>query len=140
MSIRLLIAEDHPWIREGLRAALASTEIEVVGEVATGAEAICAALAADFDIMLLDVKMPACDGFEVLERVKSARPDLPVLVYSHHVRWDLQERARRLAASGYVAKTADKDELVDAIRRASRGENLWSRSEDSHPSLVTTDH
>lgn len=137
MSIRMLIAEDHPWVREGLRAAFANTEIEVADEATTGDEAILRALMNSFDVMLLDIKIPGRDGFEVLETVKAEKPDLPVLIFSHYVRWDFRERARQLAASGFVVKTAAKDELVDAIRRTSQGESLWSNREDGHSSLVT---
>jgi DNA-binding NarL/FixJ family response regulator len=134
MAIRLLIAEDHPWVREGLRATFQNTEIEVGGEATTGEEAIDLAIGDGFDVMLLDIKMPGCDGFEVLEKVKSEKSDLRVLIYSQHDRPDFQVRARQLAASGYLVKTAHKDELIDAIRRVGHGECLWdspdSRSQD----------
>lgn len=132
MSIRLLIVEDHPWIREGLRAVLSNTEVEIVDEVTNGDEAIGRAVLNDFDVMLLDIKIPGKDGFDVLEAVKSLRPDLPVLIFSHYTRWDFQERARQLAASGYVLKSAGKDVLVAAIRKASQGEMLW-QSTDARP-------
>ncbi len=125
MAIRLLIAEDHPWVREALCAALASTDIEVAGEAASGDDAIQQALTHNFDVMLLDIRMPGRDGFAVLEKVKSTKPDVRVLVYSQHDRPDFQKRARELAASGYVLKTAHKDKLIDAIRRVGQGESLW---------------
>ena len=125
MAIRLLIAEDHPWVREGLRATFQNTEIEVGGEATTGDEAIDLALGDRFEVMLLDIKMPGRSGFEVLEKVKSERSDLHVLIYSQHDRPDFQDRARQLAASGYLVKTARKDELIDAVRRVGHGECLW---------------
>ncbi len=125
MAIRLLVAEDHAWVREGLRATFQNTEIEVGGEATTGQEAIDLAMGNGFDVMLLDLKMPGCDGFEVLERLKTQKPGLRVLVYSQHDRPDFQDRARTLSARGYLVKTAHKDELIDAIRKVDHGECLW---------------
>ncbi len=125
MAIRLLVAEDHEWVREGLRAIVANSGIEVSGEATTGHEAIDLALGNGLDVMLLDISMPGRNGFEVLETVKSKRPDLPVLVYSQHDRPDFQERARRLQASGYLVKTAHKNELIEAILKVGQGECLW---------------
>jgi DNA-binding NarL/FixJ family response regulator len=125
MAIRLLVAEDHEWVREGLRAIMTNTEIEVAGEAITGHEAIDLALEGGLDVMLLDIKMPGCDGFEVLEKVRSERPDLPVLIYSQYDRPGFQERARRLQASGYLVKTAHKNELIEAILKVGQGECLW---------------
>ena len=125
MTIRLHIAEDHELVREGLRATFEYTEIDVVGEATTGSEAIRLASAQEADVMLLDIKMPNGDGFDVLREVTSAQPDLAVLIYSHHERLDFQDRARRLGACGYLTKRVDAEVLIDALRKASQGETLW---------------
>lgn len=132
--IRLLIAEDHKMIREGLQIAFQDTEIEVVGEATSGDEAIQMALAHVFDLILVDINLPGCNGFEVLEQVKADQPDVAIVVYSHSDRPDFRARAQRLNASGYILKTAERKELIDAIRRAGRGEDLWDRSNQRDPS------
>jgi len=128
MTIRLLIAEDHQWVREGLRAVFHNTDIEVAGEATNGDEAITQALENTFDVMLLDIKMPGCDGFEVLKRAKAENPNLRVVVYSQHDRPDFRERARQLSASGYLVKTANKNELIAAIQKVNQGERLWDEA------------
>ena len=125
MTIRLLIAEDHDLVREGLRITFEETEIEVVGEATTGSEAVRLGALDGADVMLLDIKMPGGDGFHVLKRVKSANPELAVLIYSQHERPDFQDRARTLGACGYLTKRARAEELIDAVRKASQGEDLW---------------
>lgn len=127
MTIRLLIADDHELVREGLRAIFAHTWIEIVGEATTCAEAIQLADAVGADVLLLDVSMPGGDGFEVLRHVRSL-PTLAVVMYSMHDRDHYLRRARELGASGYVTKRASSEQLVDAIEAASRGESHWSSS------------
>lgn len=75
--------------------------------------------------MLLDIKMPEGDGFDVLQRVKSTNPQLAVLIYSGNERPDFQDRARSLGASGYLTKRARAEELINAVLRASQGQSLW---------------
>jgi two-component system invasion response regulator UvrY len=125
MSIQLLIADDHALIREGLRGAFEDTDIEIVGEATSAYEAIRLALATNADVMLLDIKMPDKDGFEVLRLVKSQKPDLAILIYSQYDRLPYKTRARELSASGYLNKRILKRELIDAIQRVSCGEELW---------------
>ena len=126
--IRLLIAEDHDLVRDGLRTTFEKTEIDVVGEAASGSHAIRLA-STDADVLLLDIKMPDGDGFEVLQAVKSAKPELAVLIYTQHERPDFQDRARALGASGYLTKRARGEELIDCIRKVSQGESLWPESD-----------
>jgi DNA-binding NarL/FixJ family response regulator len=125
MTIRLLIAEDHDLVREGLRITFEETEIDVIGEATTGSDAVRLASRNGADVMLLDIKMPGGDGFDVLQQVKSANPKLAVLIYSQHERPDFQDRARSLGASGYLTKRARAEELIDAVRKASQGKDLW---------------
>ena len=125
MGIRLLIADDHAWIREGIRAVCGNTEIEVAGEATSGDEAIGMVLQDHTDVMLLDLKMPGKDGFEVLAEVKQEKPDLPVVIYSQHDRVDFKRRARELGASGYLNKRVEAKVLIHAIRQVAKGERLW---------------
>lgn len=124
MTIRLLIAEDHQMVREGLRATFEDTDIEVVGEAATGEDATQMALNVAADVLLLDVRLPGRDGFEVLREVQRQRPDLAVLFYSQHDRADFRERARALGARGYLCKHIRGTALIDSIRRTRQGVEL----------------
>lgn len=132
MTIRLLIAEDHELLRQGLRAIFENTEIEVVGEAGNVADAIDRALSDDADVMLLDINMPGGDGFDVLEAVLGAKPEMGVLVYSQHQRPDFQDRARQLGALGYLSKLTTAGTLIDGVRRASQRQNLWQETNDNH--------
>jgi DNA-binding NarL/FixJ family response regulator len=123
--IRLLIADDHFWIREGVRYAVSRTDIQVVGMAASGAEAIQSALSQPCDVLLLDIDLPEHDGFEVLATLKSKRPEVRILFYSCHDRPDFVDRAQRLGASGFLSKSADLEALIDAIRTVGRGETFW---------------
>ncbi|MHB9049716.1 MAG: response regulator, partial [Pirellulales bacterium] len=84
MSIKLLIADDHPMVRAGLKSLLEGTEIKVVAEAATGQEALRLALSKKIDVALLDVRMPDGDGLNALGRIKLEKPDLPVLLLSNY--------------------------------------------------------
>lgn len=138
-TIRLLVADDHRWIREGVRCATQGTEIEIVGEAATGLETIDSALRLDFDVLLLDLSMPECDGFDVLETLTSKRREMRILVYSNHDRKDFRARAGRLSARGYLLKDVDRQGLIDAIREISRGGNLWDAPTSGDEGAVSKD-
>ena len=127
MAIRLLIAEEHALVRQGLRVTFEDTDIEIIGEATTGEEAVRLASREETDVMLLGIKM-ADGGLDVLRRVKSEKPEMAVLIYSQSGRFDIQKRARELGASGYLSKRADAKELIDAICKSSRGEKLWPAS------------
>ncbi len=99
MTIRLLIADDHAWIREGLRAVFQSTEIEVIAEATTGEEAVCLVLASEIDVVLLDIKMPDGGGIEALHRIKTLKHQLPVVIYSAHDRLDFYLRCKSQGAA-----------------------------------------
>lgn len=126
MTIRLLIADDHDLVREGLRATFTHTEIDIVGEATKCQEAIQLASAVDADVLLLDISMPGGDGFEVLRHVR-ATTSLAVVMYSMHDREHYYRRARELGVSGYLTKRASKEQLVKAIEAANRGESCWNQ-------------
>src|SRR4030042_5836796 len=128
-KIKLLIADDHEVVRTGLRSLLAGTEVKVVAEVATGAEAVKYALENDPDVVMLDIRMPDGDGLTSLGRIKLDKPDMPILILSTFDNPTYIARAVALAASGYVLKGCTRDQLLGAIRTAAAGESAWTRDE-----------
>lgn len=125
MSIYLLIVDDHDTVREGLRYAFDDTEIEVV-EAADGETALQLVADHEFDIVLLDVDMPVVDGLQVLSRIKQQRPDLPVVMHSCHDRLAFVKRSMELNAAGYILKSPDKNRVIDTMRVALAGGNVWT--------------
>jgi len=107
----------------------AGTEVEVVAEAATGKEALDAAADGQLNLVLLDVRMPDGDGLNVLGRLKLDYPDLAILMLSTYDNPTYVARAVALGAAGYVLKDAPRDVLLDAVRRAWTGENIWTREE-----------
>jgi DNA-binding NarL/FixJ family response regulator len=128
-KIRLLIADDHEVLRAGLKSLLAGTEIKIVAEVATGQAAVKHAVEHEVDLVLLDVRMPDGDGLTALGRIKLAKPDLPILMLSSFDNPMYASRAVALGASGYLLKGCSRDELLNAIRKAAAGENIFTRDE-----------
>jgi DNA-binding NarL/FixJ family response regulator len=129
MTIRVLIADDHQVVRSGLKSVFADTDVEVVAEAATGKEALDAAANSQLNLVLLDVRMPDGDGLNVLGRLKLDHPELAVLMLSTYDNPTYIARAVALGAAGYVLKDAQHDVLLDAVRRAAAGENIWTREE-----------
>jgi DNA-binding NarL/FixJ family response regulator len=128
-NIRLLVADDHEVVRSGVRSLLENTEITVVAEATTGAEAVELTFQHNPDLVMLDVRMPNGDGLTALGRIKLERPDLPVLLFSAYDNPTYIARAVALGASGYVLKTAEADRILTAIRRSAAGEDIWTREE-----------
>jgi two-component system invasion response regulator UvrY len=120
--IRILIADDHAVVRAGLRELLAQRgSLSVVGEAEDGDRAIQLAAEVPADVMLLDVSMPGPPFLDVLHRVRSAAPNLRVLVLTMHPEDQFAARALRAGASGYLTKLRTPDELLEAVTRISRG-------------------
>ncbi|MGA2065219.1 MAG: response regulator transcription factor [Thermoguttaceae bacterium] len=128
-KIRLLIADDHEVVRNGLKTLLAGTDIKIVAEVASGPAAVKYALENEVDVVLLDIRMPEGDGLAALGRIKLDKPDLPILVLSTYDNPTYVARAVALGASGYLLKSCTRDELVAGIRTAAAGESAWTRDE-----------
>lgn len=128
-KIRVLVADDHEMVRLGLKNLLEGTEIEVTAEAATGEEAVRQALGKEVDVVILDVRMPHGDGLTALGRIKLEKPQLPVLILSGYDNPTYVARAVALGASGYVLKGASREELIEAIRKAAKGETIWTREE-----------
>ena len=115
--IRVVIADDHPVVREGLRSLLlTSADMEVVGEAGTGAEAVAQAQALQPEVMLLDIRMPDGNGLAVLNRIKAASPDTSVIMVTMHDNPDYISRAIAAGAAGYVLKAANRQDFLTAIR------------------------
>jgi len=125
--IRLLIADDHPVVREGLRRIVQEAPgLQVVGEVASGHELLERLPQVPADIVLLDVAMPGLRFLEVLQRLRSEHPTVAVLVLSVHPEDQYAVRALRAGASGYLTKDHSHEELTEAIRRVYRGNKYVS--------------
>ncbi len=129
MSIRLLVADDHDVVRTGIVSLLRETDIDVVALASTGNEAVALAQQVKPDVVLLDVRMPGGDGLSALGRIRIDHSTLPVLMLSNYDNPTYIARAVALGANGYLLKSASRAELIEAIRRASKGENLWTREE-----------
>jgi DNA-binding NarL/FixJ family response regulator len=122
---RVLLADDHPVVRNGLRELLNSeADFRVVAEVDDGAKAVERALADDVDLVILDVTMPRMTGLQAARELSSRRPGLRVLMLSMHENEQFLFEALRAGASGYVLKTAADRDLVNACRATMRGETF----------------
>ncbi len=129
MNIRVLIADDHEVVRCGVRNLVEGTEISIVGEATTGEEAVQKTAELRPDVVLLDIRIAEGDGLKTLGRIKLEHPELPVLVFSAYDNPTYVARAVALGAVGYVLKGASRDELLEALRKAARGEDAWTREE-----------
>jgi two-component system invasion response regulator UvrY len=120
--IRLLVADDHKLVREGLKQILAAApDMEVAGEAANGDEALALAKANDYDLALLDMSMPGLAGIDLIKRLKSEKPALPLLVLSMHGEQQYAARALKAGASGYLTKDSAAELLLRAIRKVAGG-------------------
>jgi DNA-binding NarL/FixJ family response regulator len=120
--IRVLIADDHTIVRQGLRQVLEETnDISVVAEANDGREVMSAVRSQEVDVAVIDISMPGRSGLEVLQDLKSVRPKISVLVLTMHPEEHYAVRALRAGAAGYLTKSSAADELIEAIRKVSRG-------------------
>jgi two-component system invasion response regulator UvrY len=135
--LRILIADDHPVFRRGLKQIVEEApDLVVAGEAANGAEALQEARTDDYDVVLLDITMPVKNGVDVLSQLKHERPALPVLMLSMHPEEQYAVRALRAGASGYLTKESAPEELVAAIRKVSAGGKYVSASLAEHLASV----
>jgi DNA-binding NarL/FixJ family response regulator len=129
--IRVVIADDHAVVREGLRAFLAlQDDVEVVAEAADGEEAVSAVDRFTTDVALVDLVMPRVDGIEAIRRIRAAHPETRVIVLTSFVDEDKMLPAVRAGAAGYLLKDVQPQELVEAIRTVHGGGTLL------HPAVV----
>jgi DNA-binding NarL/FixJ family response regulator len=128
-AIRVVLADDHQFFRDGVRLVLqAAPDIEVVGEASTGEEAIAQGEATRPDVVVMDVSMPGVNGIEATRRLLQTRPDLNVLVLTMHEDDDMVFAAMRAGARGYLLKNTSPDELLRAIRAVCSGEAIFGRA------------
>jgi DNA-binding NarL/FixJ family response regulator len=126
---RILIADDHAVVREGLKQIISrAADMTVVGEAATGEEALRKALAQVCDVMVLDINMPDLSGLEVLKQIRRENLKLPILVLSMYSEDAYAVRTLRAGASGYLEKESSPDQLLAAIRKVSLGGKYVSPS------------
>jgi DNA-binding NarL/FixJ family response regulator len=127
--LRILIADDHPVFRNGLRALLESvSDAQVVGEVTTGEEAVAQAESLQPDVVLMDVQMPGLNGIEATRRIVHTSPHALVLIITMFQDDASVFAAMRAGARGYVLKDATNDEMLRAIRAVGNGEAIFSPS------------
>jgi DNA-binding NarL/FixJ family response regulator len=121
---RLLIADDHDLVREGLRAVLAGEpDLEVVGEATDGQEALKMCRALKPDLVLMDVRMPKSDGLQATRAIKEEMPGVSVVMVTMHENPDYLLEAIKAGAAGYILKDAEGERLVGAVRRTLNGES-----------------
>ncbi len=120
--IRVLIADDHGVVRQGLRQIIQDTpDMSLAGEAADGAEALAIARAEPWDVLVLDLTMPGRSGLDVLKELQAEQPDRPVLILSMHSEEQFAVRLLKAGAAGYLNKEAAPEELVQAIRKVYYG-------------------
>ena len=125
----ILIADDHPVLRIGLREALRDSQLTVAAEAATGKEAVRLALELELQLAVLDVSMPDGDGLSALGRIKSERPALPTAMLSAYDNPRYIARAAALGAGAYLLKSQPSRVLVESLSRVAAGETLWTGDE-----------
>ena len=123
--IRILVADDHPILRDGLIAILSTQpDFDIVGEAGDGVEAVQKVSELRPDVVLLDLEMPEMDGVEAIKRIRETSPEVPVIVFTA---FDTDERilgAVRAGARGYLLKGAPRDQVFDAVRVVQQGGSL----------------
>jgi NarL family two-component system response regulator YdfI len=126
-TIRVLIADDHLIVREGLRLILETDDsLELVGEAADGAQALRLASELNPDVVLMDLRMPGMDGLTAIERLRAEQPQVAVVILTTFNEDDLMMRGLRAGAKGYLLKDTSRESLFSAIRAAAHGEALLS--------------
>lgn len=127
MKSRVLIADDHDIVRRGIRSLIEDQgDLEVGGEAATAPEVLEKVREESWDLLILDLGMPGGEGLETLNRIRTAAPDLPVVILSVHPEDQLAARLLKAGARGYVQKEAASQELIVAARRVLEGERYVS--------------
>lgn len=127
--VRILVADDHPVVRKGIRQIFAdTTDLVVADEAVNGQDVMKKVSRNNYDLLLLDITMPGSSGTDIVPKLKTLRPKLPILVLSIHPEKQYATRLLKLGVSGYLTKDRAPNELVQAIRKVSRGEKYITSS------------
>jgi DNA-binding NarL/FixJ family response regulator len=126
--MRVLIVDDHPMVREGVRSMLEPAGVEIAGEAGTGEDALRMAAALEPDVVLLDLELPDLDGLAVLRRLKAQERPLAVVVVTMHDDPALVRRAVEGGAAGYVLKGVGRGELLSALEAVRHGGSVFDPS------------
>jgi len=126
VSIRLLLADDHRMLREGLRRSMIDQGFDVVGEARDGDEAIRLAEELRPEVILMDVTMPEVDGVEATRQIRASFPEIKIVMLTMHADQEVLTSAIRAGASGYLVKDCSTEEIASAVRMAFSGETALS--------------
>lgn len=126
MSIRLMLADDHRMLREGLSRSMTEHGFDVVGEARDGVEAVNMAYSLKPDVILMDVTMPEMDGVEACRQVRAAVPGSRVVMLTMHADQEVLANAIRAGACGYLVKDCSTEEIASAVRMAANGDTALS--------------
>lgn len=127
--IKILIADDHTIVREGLKQIVSNAPgLLVTGEAASGQETLELVRKENFDVILLDIAMPKKDGLAILKQLKQTKQDLPVLMLSMYPEEQYAVRTLKMGAAGYLTKITAADELIKAIKKVSTGKKYISNA------------
>ncbi len=126
MTIRLLLADDHRLLREGLRRSMSDAGFDVVGEASDGVEAIRLASELLPDVILMDVTMPNCDGVEACRQVIASGGRSRIVMLTMHADQEVLAEAIRAGAAGYLTKDCSTREIAEAVRMAAEGDTVLS--------------
>ena len=126
MSIRLMLADDHRMLREGLSRSMTEHGFDVVGEARDGVEAVNMAYSLNPDVILMDVTMPEMDGVEACRQVRAAVPGIRVVMLTMHADQEVLPNAIRAGACGYLVKDCSTEEIASAVRMAANGDTALS--------------
>jgi len=126
MTIRLMLADDHRMLREGLSRSMSEHGFDVVGEARDGLEAVNMAVSLQPDVILMDVSMPEMDGVEACRQVRASGSATKIVMLTMHADQDVLANAIRAGACGYLVKDCSTEEIADAVRMASNGDTALS--------------
>ena len=140
--IRVLVADDHPVVRSGLRQVLSEAkDLSVEGEASSGSEVLALVASKPFDVVLLDIKLGDSSGLEVLGQLHRDRPRLPVIILTVYPEEHYALRAMRAGAAGFLTKETAPERLIEAVRKcASGGKYLTPGVADELATAVVSDH
>lgn len=134
--VRVLLADDHTLLREGLRRSLETSNVTVVGEASDGAMAVQLAHELKPDVVLMDVSMPGIDGVEATRTIRSQLPEVDVVILTMHADHSVIDAAFRAGAAGYLVKDCTTDDIVATIEGVAAGETVLSP--DLAAAMLTT--